>query len=191
METAQSINLAKGQKVDLTKTNPAVAKFSVGLGWNVNSAVGNEFDLDVSAFILGENKKRVSDSHFVFYNNLKSPNDFVTHTGDNRTGAGDGDDESLIVDFSKAKPEEKSIVFVATIHEAAARNQNFGQVTGAYIRICDAATGNEIMKYDLNEDFSVETAMVFGELYEKDGQWKFNAFVSGQKAGLDAYLAQY
>lgn len=191
METTSSISLEKGSRVDLTKTNPSVSKFTVGLGWNVNSSVGNDFDLDVSAFILGENKKRVSDAHFVFYNNLKSPNDFVTHTGDNRTGAGDGDDESLIIDFSKATAAEKSIVFVVTIDKAAERSQNFGQVSGAYIRICDSNTGNEIMKYDLGEDFSIETAVVFGELYEKDGEWRFNAVGQGQKSGLDAYLAQY
>lgn len=184
-----SINLTKGQKVDLTKTNPNVKKFKVGLGWNPNTAVGGTFDVDVSAFILGENGKRVSDAHFVFYNNLKSPNDFVTHTGDNRDGQGDG--ESLIIDFSKVAAGEKAVVFVVTIHDAATKNQNFGQVTGSYIRICDESTGTEIMKYDLNEDYSVETAMVFGKLYEKDGEWKFEATGVGMKGGLQDYLNQF
>src|ERR1700741_321144 len=172
META-TINLAKGQKVDLTKTNPGVKAFKVGLGWNPNGAVGSTFDIDVSAFVLNAEGKRLSDSHFVFYNNLKSPNDFVIHNGDNRTGEGEGDDESLVVDFSKADPTAESVVFVVTIHEAASKNQNFGQISGSYIRVCDNENGNEIMKYDLNEDYSVETAMIFGKAYKKDGEWKF------------------
>lgn len=166
--TMSTINLQKGQKVDLTKTNPAVSAFKVGLGWNPNTAVGGTFDVDVSAFILGEDGKKLSDNHFVFYNNLKSPNDFVVHNGDNRTGEGDGDDETLVIDFSKVDAAAKSVVFVVTIHEAQSKNQNFGQVAGSYIRICDNATGTEIMKYDLNEDYSIETAMIFGKLYEKD-----------------------
>lgn len=189
--TTPAISLVKGQKVDLTKTNPDVKAFKVGLGWNPNAAVGGTFDVDVSAFILGANGKRVSDSHFVFYNNLKSPNDFVTHTGDNRDGQGEGDDETLIVDFSKVSPEEEAIVFVVTIHDAAAKNQNFGQVQGSFIRICDNATGQEIMKYDLNEDYSVETAMEFGKLYKKDGEWKFEAIGTGMKGGLQDYLNKY
>lgn len=186
-----SINLAKGQKVDLTKTNPSVKKFRVGLGWNPNAAVGGTFDVDVSAFILGADNKRVSDKHFVFYNNLKSPNDFVVHTGDNTTGVGEGDDESLIVDFSKVTAEEKQIVFVVTIHDATTKNQNFGQVGGAYIRIMDDANGSEIMRYDLNEDYSTETAMIFGKLYEKDAEFKFEAVGTGMKGGLQDYLNQF
>lgn len=186
-----TINLSKGAKVDLTKTNPTVQAFKVGLGWNPNTAVGGTFDVDVSAFILGEDGKRVSDNHFVFYNNLKSPNDFVVHNGDNRTGEGEGDDEALVVDFSKAIAGEKKVVFVVTIHEAAAKNQNFGQISGSYIRICNNETGEEILKFDLNEDYSVETAVVFGELYEKDGEWKFAAIGTGMKGGLEDYLNQY
>ncbi len=186
-----SINLEKGQKIDLTKTNPNVKQFKVGLGWNPNTAVGGTFDVDVSAFILGENGKRVSDNHFVFYNNLHSPNDFVVHTGDNLDGQGDGDDESIIVDFSKVSPLEKSIEFVVTIHNAEEKHQNFGQVNGSYIRICDNATGTEIMKYDLNEDYSVETAMIFGRLYEKDNEWKFEAQGTGRKGGLKDYVDQF
>lgn len=186
-----TINLVKGQKVDLTKTNPTVKKFKVGLGWNPNVAVGGAFDLDVSAFILGDSGKKVSDKHFVFYNNQVSPNDFVNHTGDNKTGAGEGDDESLLIDFSKVSTEEKSVVFVVTIHEAKEKNQNFGQVSGSYIRILDAATNAEILKYDLNEDYSVETAMVFGKIYLKDGDWKFEAVGTGMKGGLQDYVNQY
>lgn len=183
------INLEKGQKVDLTKTNPTVAEFSVGLGWNPNSAVGGEFDLDATAFVVGEDGKRLSDKHMVFYNNLTAPG--VTHTGDNRTGEGDGDDESIVVNFSQVDPTAKAIHFVATIHEAAARNQNFGQVNGAYIRVCNKATGEEIMKFDLNEDYSVETAMEFGKLYQKDGEWKFEAVGSGMKGGLADYVNKF
>lgn len=186
-----AINLEKGQKVDLTKTNPSVKKFKVGLGWNPNAAVGGTFDIDVSAFILGADQKKVSDAHFVFYNNLKSPNDFVVHTGDNKDGQGEGDDESLIIDFSKVTEAEKSIVFVVTIHEAASKNQNFGQISGSFIRVCDSETNSEIVKFDLNEDFSVETAVVFGKLYEKDGEWKLEAVGTGMKGGLQDYLNQY
>lgn len=186
-----TINLEKGAKVDLTKTNPSVKKFRVGLGWNPNTAVGGTFDVDVSAFVLGANDKRVSDAHFVFYSNLKSPNDFVVHNGDNRTGEGDGDDETLVIDFSKATAEEKKIVFVVTIHDAAAKNQNFGQINGSFIRICDADSGEEILKYDLNEDYSIETAMIFGELYQHGEEWKFQAVGTGIKGSLQDYLNKY
>lgn len=203
------INLSKGQKVDLTKTNAAVKQFRVGLGWNTNSSVGQAYDLDVSAFLLDANGKVTSKELMVFYNNLKSPNDFVVHTGDNLTGAGAGDDEKLIIDFTKAIATVKKVLFVVTIHEAAARNQNFGQVSGAYIRIMDetkaklgdtltdpaaqeaAYKAAEILKYDLNEDYSVETAVLFGSIYEKDGEWKFSADGVGKKGGLGDYVAEY
>jgi tellurium resistance protein TerD len=187
-----SINLSKGAKVDLTKTNPGVKAFQVGLGWNPNSAANAQpFDIDVSAFVLGENGKLISDKHFIFYNNLKSENGLIEHTGDNRTGEGEGDDESLIVDFSKATGDEKSIVFVTSIHDAAAKNQNFGQISGSFIRVLDKATGSEILKFDLNEDYSSETAMVFGKLYSRDGEWKFEAIGEGKKEGLQFYLDTY
>lgn len=186
-----SINLTKGSRVDLTATNPQTEKFKVGLGWNPQAAVGEKFDLDVSVFILNSSEKRVSDSHIVFYNNLSSPNGFVTHTGDNRTGDGDGDDEVVIVDFSKATSEEVKVVFVVTIDEAEARNQNFGQVNNAFIRICDEKTGEEILKYDLGEDFSIERAVTFGELYKKDDQWKFKAIGTGMRGGLQQYVDLY
>lgn len=190
--TGTGINLQKGQKVDLTKTNPGVSKYKVGLGWNPNTAAsGKPFDVDVSAFILGENKKLLSEKHFIFYNNLKSPTEAVVHTGDNRTGQGEGDDESLLVDFSKIDATAREIIFVTTIHEAAANNQNFGQVSGAYIRILNGDTNNELMKYDLNEDYSVETAMTFGRLYLKDGEWKFEAVGTGSAGGLQKYVTDF
>lgn len=186
-----TINLSKGQRVDLTKTNPGVNSYKIGLGWNPNTAVGGTFDIDVSAFILGADGKRLSDSHFIFYNNLKSPNDAVIHTGDNTTGEGDGDDETLIVDFSKIEDTANEIIFVVTIHDAAAKNQNFGQVGGSYIRIMNAADGAEIMKYDLGEDYSTETAMEFGKLYKNDSEWKFNAVGAGQAGGLQEFLNKF
>jgi tellurium resistance protein TerD len=185
------VNLSKGAKVDLTKTNPSVKKFKVGLGWNPNTSVGIAFDLDVSAFILDETGKVADEKNFVFYGNPKSPNDFVVHTGDNLTGQGEGDDEAMVVDFTKVLPNAKKILFVVTIHEAAARNQNFGQVTGSYIRVMDADTNQEILKYDLNEDYSVETAVLFGSIYEKDGEWKFSADGVGKKGGLADYVTEY
>lgn len=186
-----TINLSKGQKVDLTKTNPTVKKYFVGLGWNPNANVGDEFDADVSALILGADDKLLSEQHFVFYNNLKSPGEGVVHTGDNRTGEGDGDDEKLIVDFTRMGDQAKRIVFVVTIHDAEARNQNFGQIGGAFIRIGNDETQEEILKYDLNEDYSIETAVTFAELYEKDGEWKFNAVGVGRQGGLQSFLNEY
>lgn len=186
-----SISLQKGEKVDLTKTNPDVAKFKVGLGWNPNTAVGGTFDVDVSAFILAADGKKLSDKHFVFYNNLKSPNDSLVHTGDNLTGEGDGDDESLVVNFANIEPEAEAIVFVVTIHEAESKRQNFGQISGSYVRITNEATGEEILKYELNEDFSIETAMEFGRLYKRGGDWKFDASSSGMQGGLQDYLNRF
>lgn len=186
-----TINLSKGQKVDLTKTNPGVSKYFVGLGWNPNANVGDQFDADVSAFILGEDEKLLSKQHFVFYNNLKSPEESVVHTGDNRTGEGEGDDEKLLVDFSRIESTARKVVFVVTIHEAQQRNQNFGQISGAFIRVGNADNNEEILKYDLNEDYSIETAVTFAELYLKDGEWKFNAVGAGKQGGLQEYLNLY
>lgn len=186
-----AISLVKGQKVDLTKTNPTVNKFRVGLGWNPQVSVGGAFDLDVSAFILGTDGKRLTDKHFVYFNNLKSPNESVVHTGDNLTGEGDNDDESLIVDFSKVEAEANEIVFVVTIYDADSRKQVFGQVGNAYIRILNDADGSEIMKYDLSEDFSIETAVEFGKLYKNGTDWKFNAVGTGQTGGLKAFTDKF
>lgn len=186
-----SINLSKGGRADLTKTNPGVSKFRVGLGWDTNATVGGDYDLDVSAFILGQNGKLISDENFVFYNNLKSPNEFLVHTGDNRTGAGDGDDESLILDVSKATGQEQNIVFVVTIHEAQTKNQNFGQVNNSFIRVLNEETGDELLRYDLGEDYSTETALIFGEIYKNEGEWKFKATGSGMNGGLQDFVTLY
>lgn len=181
------INLEKGQRV-----NVELPKFVIGLGWDTNqSSTGTDFDLDASAFILGENKKILADEYFVFYNNTKSPDGAVEHTGDNLTGEGEGDDESIMIDLSKIDPRATEICFVVTIHKADERRQNFGQVRNAFIRIFNQATGEEILRYDLDEDFSIETAVEFGRLYKRNGQWKFEAIGTGQKAGLAEYLEKY
>ncbi|MDR1055204.1 MAG: TerD family protein [Prevotellaceae bacterium] len=181
------INLEKGQRVSVT-----LPKFVVGLGWDTNSSsTGDDFDLDVSVFILGENKKLVSDGHFVFYNNLKSADGSVEHTGDNRTGEGDGDDESIKIDLSKADPRVTEMCFVVTIHEAENRRQNFGQVRNSFVRIYNPDTNEKILEYELEEDFSIETAVEFGRLYKKNGEWKFEAVGVGQKGGLADYLNKY
>ena len=182
-----AINLQKGQRESIN-----APKFTVGLGWDTNSSTtGTDFDLDASVFILGENKKLLSDSHLVFYNNLKSPNEAVVHTGDNRTGAGDGDDEQILVDLSKIEPNAADICIVVTIHEAAQRGQNFGQVRNSFIRIFDPVTNQEMLKYELEEDFSIETAVEFGRIYKRNGEWKFEAVGMGMKGGLEDYLNKY
>ena len=182
-----AINLEKGQRVAVD-----LPKFTIGLGWDTNqSSTGEDFDLDASAFILSENGKIPADEFFVFYNNLTSPDGAVEHTGDNLTGEGDGDDESIKIDLSKIDPRANEIIVVVTIHKAAERRQNFGQVRNAFIRIYDTESGEEILRYDLDEDFSVETAVEFGRLYKRNGQWKFEAIGTGQKAGLEAYLNRF
>jgi tellurium resistance protein TerD len=182
-----AINLEKGQRV-----NVGLPKFTVGLGWDANSSsTGEEFDLDASVFILGKNKKIVSDEYFVFYNNLTSPDGAVEHTGDNKTGEGDGDDESIKVDLSKINPAVAEICIVVTIHKAEERHQNFGQVRNSYVRIYNPDNNEELLKYELEEDFSVETAIEFGRIYERNGEWKFEAVGVGQKGGLDEYLKKY
>lgn len=178
-----TINLQKGQKIDLTKSNPNTKRFGFGLGWDTPA------DLDASAMVTGANKKRISDGHFVFYNNLKSPGDFVTHSGDNRTGEGDGDDETIIVDFNKPHEGVEEVVIAATIHDPG--SMNFGQVNGAFIRVYDADTNEEIMRYDLNEDSSVDTAMEFGKIYKKDGEYKFQALGASVANGLEGFLNKY
>jgi tellurium resistance protein TerD len=182
-----AINLEKGQRVEL-----GLPKFVVGLGWDANSSsTGQDFDLDTSVFILGENKKLLSDEYFVFYNNLKSPDGAVEHTGDNRTGEGEGDDESVRVDLSKINPNAVEISIVVTIHQAKERNQNFGQVRNSFIRIYNPDNNEELLKYELEEDFSIETAVEFGRIYKRNGEWKFEAVGVGQKDGLENYLNKY
>ena len=182
-----AINLQKGERADL-----ALPKFTIGLGWDVNdSHSGSEFDLDASAFMLGENRKIPSDPYFVFYNNLESPDGAVKHSGDNRTGEGDGDDESIKVDLSVINPAVKEICIVVTIYEAAQRKQNFGQVRNSFIRIYDSVTNEEILKYELGEDFSIETAVEFGRIYKRDNRWRFEAVGAGQRGGLQEYVDKY
>jgi tellurium resistance protein TerD len=182
------INLTKGGNAPLGN----VQKFIVGMGWDVNETdSGQSFDLDASAFMLNASGKVISSSHFIFYNNTKSPEGCVEHTGDNTTGAGDGDDESIRVDLSKLPAGCEKITFVVTIHDAEVRKQNFGQVRNAFVRVYDPSTNEEILKYDLGEDFSIETAVEFGELYMKDGSWKFKAIGAGFAGGLQKFVDKY
>ena len=182
-----AVSLKKGQKVDLTKTNPGLSKIIVGLGWDVNKYDGgHDFDLDSAAFLLGASGKVTNDGDFVFYNNLKHASGSVEHMGDNLTGAGEGDDERMKVDLSKVPADIEKIDFTVTIHEAEERKQNFGQVSNAFIRIVDESNNTELIRYDLGEDFSVETAVIVGELYRNAGEWKFNAIGSGFSGGLAA-----
>ncbi|MCI9082786.1 MAG: TerD family protein [Lachnospiraceae bacterium] len=186
------VNLQKGQKVSLTKGNPGLSKVVVGLGWDVNQFdTGGAFDLDAAAFLLGENGKTAASSDFVFYGNLTHPSGSVQHMGDNLTGAGDGDDEQIKVDLSKVPASISKIAFTVTIYEAEQRRQNFGQVNNAFIRVYNEETGEEMVRYDLGEDFSIETAAVFGELYRNNGEWKFNAIGCGYQGGLAALCANY
>ena len=182
-----AINLEKGQRVNVN-----LPKFVVGLGWDANaSATGQGFDLDASVFVLGENKKILTEDYFIFYNNLKSPDGSVEHTGDNTTGAGDGDDESVKIDLSKINTNATEICFVVTIHDAENRKQNFGQVRNSFVRVYNPDSNEEILKYELEEDFSVETAVEFGRLYKRNGEWKFEAVGVGQKGGLQDFLNKY
>jgi tellurium resistance protein TerD len=187
-----AISLQKGQKVDLTKTNPGLTKIMVGLGWDTNKYDGgSDFDLDTAAFLLDDSGKVKSDADFVFYNNLNHASGSVTHMGDNLTGDGDGDDEQIKIDLSKVPAEVTKIDFTVTIHEAEQRKQNFGQVSNAFIRILKEDTNEELIRYDLGEDFSVETAVVVGELYRNGAEWKFNAIGSGFQGGLGALCKNF
>ena len=182
-----AVSLQKGQKVDLTKGNPGLSKIVVGLGWDTNKYDGgSDFDLDAAAFLLAGNGKVSSDGDFVFYNNLKHSSGSVEHLGDNLTDEGEGDDEQIKVDLANVPASIEKIDFTVTIHEAEARKQNFGQVSNAFIRIVDETSNKELIRYDLGEDFSVETAVVVGELYRNGGEWKFNAVGSGFSGGLAA-----
>ena len=187
-----AVTLRKGEKVDLTKGNPALKKITVGLGWDVNRYHGGaEFDLDASAFLLGASGRVTCDEDFVFYGNTAHVSGSVTHGGDNRTGEGEGDDEEIFVDLEKVPDKIDRIAITVTIYEAEERRQNFGQVSNAYVRIVDDATGSEVVRYDLEEDFSIETALVVGELYRHNGEWKFNAIGSGFQGGLAALCQNY
>ena len=186
------ISLKKGQKVSLTKENPGLTKVVVGLGWHVNQYdTGGAFDLDAAAFLLADSGKVSRSEDFVFYGNLKHPSGCAEHMGDNLTGAGDGDDEQNRINLSAVPENISKIAFTVTIYEAETRRQNFGQVSNAFIRIYNELTGEEILRYDLGEDFSIETAIVFGELYKNNGEWKFNAIGCGYQGGLAALCASY
>ncbi len=183
-----AINLQKGQKVDIGLT-----KMTVGLGWTPNEGTGHDFDLDVSAIIIDANRLVPQDEYFVFYNNPDSPDGAVHHTGDDPSGGNSagGDDESLIIDLAKIAPVVQEILFIVTIHDANNRKQNFGQVRDSYIRIIDDATGEDVCKYELGEDFSIETAIEFGRLYKRDNKWKFEASGLGYKEDLAFFLGKY
>ncbi|WP_407271246.1 TerD family protein [Radiobacillus sp. PE A8.2] len=186
------VQLSKGQRIDLTKTNPGLTRAIIGLGWDINQFHGGvDFDLDASAFLVDENNKCVNDQDFVFYNNLEHPSQSVIHTGDNRTGVGDGDDEQIVVDFTKIPNHIQKIGIAVTIHDAEERNQNFGQVSNAFVRLVDDSTNQELLRFDLGEDFSIETAVVVCELYRHDRNWKFNAIGSGFSGGLASLCSNY
>lgn len=186
-----ALSLQKGGNLSLTKTDPTLQRMIVGLGWDERATDGKEFDLDASAFVLGASGKVRSDADFIFYNQMKSSDGGVEHTGDNRTGEGDGDDEQVKVDLSKLSADIETIAITVTIHDAEARGQNFGQVMNAFIRIVNEDNGNEVVRFDLSEDYSTETAMVFGDLYKSGGEWKFRAVGQGYAGGLAAMCSQY
>ena len=185
------VTLAKGGNVSLSKAAPNLTKVAVGLGWDARSTSGADFDLDASALVTGPERKVLSDLHFVFYNNLRSPDGSIEHTGDNLTGEGDGDDEVINVDLPAVPPNVTNIFFPVSIHDADARLQSFGQVTNAYIRVVDLSNGSELARYDLSEDASTETAMLFGELYRHNGEWKFRVVGQGYASGLAGIARDY
>ncbi len=187
-----AISLQKGQKVELTKGNAGLTKIFIGLGWDTNRYDGGyDFDLDASAFLTGENGKVQSDSDFVFYGNLNHASGAIEHTGDNITGEGDGDDEVINVDLSKIPANVVKIAFTVTIYEAEKRNQNFGMVSNAFIRVVNPNGGTELIRYDLGEDYSVETAVVVAEIYRHGNEWKFNAIGSGFANGLKSLCQNF
>ena len=178
------VSLTKGGNVSLTKAAPGLKAVSVGLGWDVRSTTGDDFDLDASALGLDPNHRIVADDYFVFFNNTSSPDGSIVHQGDNLTGEGEGDDEVINVDLSAVPTTVDSVVFPVSIYDADSRGQTFGQVRNAFIRVVDQANGNELARYDLSEDASTETAMVFGELYRNGAEWKFRAIGQGYASGL-------
>jgi len=186
-----AVSLKKGGNVSLTKEAPGISAMTVGLGWDVRATDGQDFDLDASAFVLGQDEKVISDAHFVFYNNTKSPDGAVIYGGDNRTGEGDGDDEKIKINLASIPADVSKVAICAIIYEGQARNQNFGQVGDAYIRVVNDNGAAEIARYDLSEDGSTETAMIFGELYRHNGDWKFRAVGQGFSGGLGPLAASY
>jgi len=187
-----AVSLSKGGRVSLSKEAPGLKNIKVGLGWDANATdTGSQFDLDASVFLVGKDGKVLSDDHFIFYNNTTSPDGAVVHQGDNRTGEGDGDDEVIEIDLSKVDPKVDKIIFTVTIDEAESRGQNFGQVNNSLIRIVNQDSGVEITKYELDEDYSSETAINFGELYRKNDGWNFKAVGAGFNEGLAGFCKTY
>ncbi|CAB3968822.1 chemical-damaging agent resistance protein C [Burkholderia sp. AU31652] len=186
-----ALTLQKGGNLSLSKADPSLTRILVGLGWDPRATDGAEFDLDASAFLLGANGKVRGEADFIFYNQLRSQDGSVEHTGDNRTGAGDGDDEVIKVDLSRVPADIDKIAFTVTIHDAEARKQNFGQVSNSFIRVVNETSGAEVVRYDLAEDASTETAMIFAELYRSSGEWKFRAVGQGYAGGLRALANGY
>lgn len=186
-----ALSLSKGGNLSLTKTDPSLSKILIGLGWDERATDGNAFDLDASAFLLNAHGKVRSEADFIFYNQLRSADGSVQHTGDNRSGQGEGDDESVQVDLSRIAADVDKIVITVTIHDAEARRQNFGQIANAFIRVVNDITGQEVVRFDLAEDYSTETAMVFGELYRHNSEWKFRAAGQGYSGGLRAMCQQF
>lgn len=185
------ISLSKGGNISLSKEAPGLARILIGLGWDVRATDGKEFDLDASAFLLTVNGKVRSDADFIFYNQLKSSDGSVEHTGDNRTGDGDGDDEAIKVDLTRVPADIDKIAIAVTIHDATQRAQNFGMVSGAFIRVVNSDNNVEITRFDLSEDASIETAMIFGEVYRHGADWKFRAVAQGFKNGLNGLCTMY
>lgn len=186
------ITLKKGEKINLTKGNPGLKNIKLGLGWDINNFdSGYDYDLDVSVFMVGESGRVERDEDFIFYNNLKHISGAVEHLGDNRTGEGDGDDEEILVDLNLMPNHIQKIAVAVTIYEAKERRQNFGQVSNSYIRVLNSENEEEILRYDLGEEFSIETAIVACELYKYNGEWKFSAVGSGFEGGLEALCKNY
>lgn len=186
-----AVNLGKGGNVSLSKEEPGLNKILIGLGWDVRTTDGGDFDLDASLFMLSSSGKIRNDNDFIFYNNLKSSDGSIEHTGDNRTGAGDGDDEAIKVDLQRVPSDIDKLVLGVTIHDADARRQNFGMIDSAFIRIVNQDNNREIVRYDLSEDMSIETAMLFGEVYRHGSEWKFRAVGQGFKGGLGSMAKKY
>ncbi len=185
------VSLTKGGNVSLTKAAPNLTAVTVGLGWDVRSTTGADFDLDASALALGSNHKILTDQHFIFFNNLRSPDGSIEHQGDNLTGEGEGDDEAINVNLTAVPPEILSVVFPVSIYEGDSRGQSFGQVRNAFIRVVNQADNSELARYDLTEDASSETAMVFGELYRNGQEWKFRAIGQGYASGLSGIARDF
>ena len=189
-----AINLSKGQRISLEKASPGLKQIFIGLGWDVNvTDTGGDFDIDASLFLVDSSEKLISDQHFIFYNNQISPDpeQSIQQRGDNRTGAGEGDDEIIDVNLKTVPTNIDKVIITVTIHEADKRQQNFGQVSNAFVRIVNAENEEEVIRYDLTEDFSVETALIMAELYRKDGEWRMNAVGAGYEGGLQALVDRY